>query len=136
MGSPATDVPKSTPGHGGARPGAGRKPGPGRKPGDGLKVEQNDAYTVLAKAKAKRETYRAQLAELEYKQKAGELLPKGEVAAAWVERVQVLKGRMLALPSRVAPIVATAPDLRAIEQAIRNEIIDALNELADEAEAQ
>jgi hypothetical protein len=55
---------KSTPGHGGARPGAGRKP----------KTDQADAYTVLAKAKAKRETYRAQLEELRYKQAAGQLL--------------------------------------------------------------
>lgn len=61
-------VRKSTPGHGGSRPGAGRKP----------KGEQNDAYTLLAKAKAKRETYRAQLTELEYKQKAGELMPRDE----------------------------------------------------------
>lgn len=56
---------KSTPGHGGYRPGAGRKP----------KSEQNDAYLLLAKAKAKREMYNAQLAELEYREKSGELIP-------------------------------------------------------------
>lgn len=124
---------KSTPGHGGAREGAGRRPG--RKPGDGFKADQADAYTLLAKAKAKRETYRAHIAELEYKQKSGDLLPRDEVAAAWIDRVQILKGRLLALPSRVAPIVATAQDMRAIEQALRGEIIAALTELADEAAA-
>jgi len=52
LGAVETDVPKSTPGHGGKRSGAGRPPGSGRKP----KVEQNDAYTLLAKAKAKKST--------------------------------------------------------------------------------
>jgi hypothetical protein len=71
VGSPKTDVPKSTPGHGGAREGAGRPPGiRGARP----KTEQNDAYTILAKAKAKRETYRAHLEELKYREAAKELI--------------------------------------------------------------
>lgn len=71
-------------GHGGARPGAGRK----------KKTEQNDAYTVLAKARAKRETYRAHLEELKYKEAAGELI---RVDDARDQMSILLKATMLTL---------------------------------------
>jgi hypothetical protein len=126
LGAVETDVPKSTPGHGGKRPGAGRPPGSGRKP----KVEQNDAYTLLAKAKAKREMYRAQMAELEYKQKNGELVQADEVAAAWAEQVMIAKGRLLNLPARLAPDIVNATDMRQIEQTIRAAVVEVLEELS------
>lgn len=77
-------VRKSSPNHGGARPGSGRKP----------KTEQNDAYTVLAKARAKRETYRAHLEELKYKEAAGELVSANESRAAMAS---LIKNLMLTL---------------------------------------
>jgi len=134
MGSPVTDVPKSTPGHGGARAGAGRRPANnpnGRTP----KAEQNDAYTILAKAKAKHETYKAQLAELEYKRQARELIPADEVAEAWENQVSVAKGRLLALPARVAPAVLRATELREVERIVRDAVLGVLDELSAEAAA-
>jgi len=121
MGSPATDVPKSTPGHGGKRAGAGGRP---------IKREQNDAYTILAKAKAKRETYLAQIAELEYRQRTGELIPAEEVAAEWERLVMVAKGRLMALPARLAPTLVKLRDMRSVETTIRDEIVAVLRELA------
>jgi len=94
MGSPVTDVPKSTPGHGGKRPGAGRPPGSGRKP----KTEQNDAYTVLAKAKAKRETYRAQMEELRYKEAAKDLIPATQYERALASAFKVVASTLESLP--------------------------------------
>ena len=67
MGSPRTEVPKSTPGHGGKREGAGGVP---IARGPRTKTEQNDAYTILAKARAKRETYKAHIEELKYREAA------------------------------------------------------------------
>ena len=99
MGSPATDVSKSSPGHGGRRPGAGRKP----------KTEQNDAYTILAKAKAKRETYLAQLAELEYKKAAGELIPADLVQQRWQTVFANVRSRLLSIPSQIAATCENAP---------------------------
>ena len=126
MGLPATDVPKSTPGHGGARPGAGRPPKAGRTP----KTEQNDAYTILAKAKAKHETYKAQLAELAYKQAAGELIRVDEAKAVWAEEVQRAKQKLLHLPARVAPTILGMEGLRDVERALRDAIIEALDALS------
>ena len=123
-----TDAPeekprKSSPDHGGAREGAGRPVGIPR--GD-----RSAVYDTLAKAKAKRETYRAQMAEVEYRQKIGELLDAKEVAALWVAQVGIAKGRLLALPSRLAPAVIGLGDLRSIEATIREAIHEALTELS------
>lgn len=118
---------KSTPGHGGARPGAGRKPKAGAK-------QQSDAYTLLAKAKAKRETFRAQMAEVEYRTRIGDLLEASVVADTWAAQVAIAKGRLLSLPARIAPSVIGLGDLRAIEGVIREAIHEVLTELsADEA---
>lgn len=117
----ASDKPrKSSPGHGGRRPGAGRPKNEG----------QHSAYEVLAKAKAKRETFKAQLAELEYQQARGELVRADDVEAAWADHIQTAKGRLLALPSRVAPRVQQEAELRKIEEIIRDELFDILAELA------
>lgn len=59
---------------GGARPGAGRKP-----KSDG---SANDPYYMLAKAKAKHEVYRANLAELDFRKRQGELLERADVETA------------------------------------------------------
>jgi len=66
-------LPRATPG--GARPGAGRK----------KKTDLNapgDPYMMLAKAKAKHEIFKANIAELEFKQRGGQLLEKAHVEMA------------------------------------------------------
>ena len=95
MGSPRTDAPKSTPGHGGKRDGAGRPPGiRGARP----KEEQNDAYTILAKARAKRETYKAHLEELKYREAAKELVPVREFELALASGFKAVAATLESLP--------------------------------------
>jgi hypothetical protein len=95
MGSPRTDAPKSTPGHGGARAGAGGVPGVrGARP----KTEQNDAYTILAKAKAKRETYKAHIEELKYKEAAKELVPVRDYELALASGFKAVAATLESLP--------------------------------------
>ena len=91
MGSPVTDVPKSTPGHGGVRPGAGRPKG-------SVKKDQNDAYTVLAKARAKREMFRAQMEELRYREAAKELLPAADFERAMASAFKIVTQMLESLP--------------------------------------
>ena len=92
-------VRKSTPGHGGPRKGAGRPKGSGplQQPG-GVKEKQNDAYTVLAQARAKREMFRAQLTELEYREKAGELYPRAEVMQTFTTTIAIFAEQMRGIP--------------------------------------
>jgi hypothetical protein len=126
MGSPVTDVPKSTPGHGGKRPGAGRPPGSGRKP----KAEQNDAYTILAKAKAKRETHLAQIAELDYKQRVGELVSASDVTMRWSNHINEAKIALLALPAKLAAELAPISDPAKISEIVRDRVYEILESLA------
>jgi hypothetical protein len=124
MTATAQDIPTEAP----ARPEGAR--GPGRPKGSGATA---DTYVLLAKARAKKETYRAQMAEVEYRARIGELLEAKDVAATWVAQVGIAKGRLLSLPARLAPEVLGLGDLRAIETVIREAIHEALTELsADE----
>ncbi|NCA72027.1 MAG: hypothetical protein EOM91_18500 [Sphingobacteriia bacterium] len=108
----------STPGHGGRRSNSGRKP-----------AVPNGPYEVLAKAKAKNETFKAQIAELEYQERVGQLLPADLVAQVWAEQVRIAKDRLLAIPARVAPTVLRLEELRDVERAIRDALLVVLDEL-------
>lgn len=120
--TPAPEIiPEIRPGRGGARPGAGRKP---KSP------DATDPYSILAKAKAKNESYKAELTLLEYRQRVGELIPKDEVAAAWAENIAIAKGRLLALPSRVSGEVLRLKTQREVEETIKAAIVTILEELA------
>ena len=111
---------KSSPGHGGYRPGSGRKP----------KTEQNDAYTVLAKAKAKRESYAAQLAELEYKKAVGEVISADIVLAQWQEMFSNVRARLLSLPAHLASVCANVSHDE-VEKKATDLVREALQELSD-----
>jgi hypothetical protein len=120
--TPAPEIiPEIRPGRGGARPNSGRKP---KSP------DATDPYSILAKAKAKNESYKAELTLLEYRQRVGELIPKDEVAAAWAENVAIAKGRLLALPSRVSGEVLRLKTQREVEETIKAAIVTILEELA------
>jgi hypothetical protein len=86
--------------HGGHRPGAGRKKADPSKA---------DAYAVLAQAKAKRETYRAHLAEVEYRVKAGELYDRGEVLRVISVAVAVFAEQMRGLPDKLERAAGLTP---------------------------
>jgi hypothetical protein len=108
--------------HGGSRPGAGRR----------TKAEESDrgAYGALAKARAKNEVFKANLAELEYKRQVGQLLPVEEVSRVWAEQVRIAKERFLSLPARVAPAVLRMSELREIERYLREALHSVLEELS------
>ena len=114
---------KSSPGHGGVRAGAGRKKA--TPPG------QTDPYQVLARAKAKRETYRAQMAELEYKEKLGELIREDEAVEIWSQQIQVARARFMALPTRLSSELAQCSTIREAERILREAIKEVLTEVAD-----
>ena len=110
---------KKTFGHGGARPGAGRK----------AKTEQNDAYSVLAKAKAKRESYKAQMAELEYKQAIAELIPADVVKDRWQDVFANIRAKLIAMPTIIGATCAHC-SAEIVEEKARELIYEALEELA------
>jgi hypothetical protein len=118
------DSPPSTPvgQHGGRRPNAGRR----------TKAEEAErgAYGTLAKAKAKNELFKANLAELEFKQRTGQLLPVEEVIRVWTEQIHIAKERLLSIPARVAPTILRMTELRDVEHCLRDALHVVLEELS------
>ncbi len=104
----------------------------GRRANAGRKVVvPNGPYEILAKARAKGETFKAHITELEYKRQVGLLLPAEDVARIWADQIRIAKERLMAIPARVAPTVMRLDELRDVEQAIRNALIDAMTELSN-----
>lgn len=118
------DQPEAKPkfGHGGKRPNAGRKP----KTPDG-----NDPYTVLAKAKAKHEMYRAHLAELDFRKRSGELLEKHDVEVAATRMHAALAQFLRSLPDDLERKCALPPSaVEALELAIDSATVELAERIA------
>lgn len=110
--------------HGGPRPHSGR---PRKKPGPTASKAKADSYELLAKAKAEHEVWKAKTAALEYKRQSGEVIQKSEAQAAWAEEIHRVKNHFLSVPSRVAPTVLALDELREVERAIRDALLEALD---------
>lgn len=74
--------------------------------------------------------------ETEHQTRIGELLEASVVAETWAAQVAIAKGRLLALPARIAPSVIGLGDLRTIEGVIREAIHEALTELSENSPAE
>ena len=114
---------------------------PGVLEGDARKWDTREALPILygagpedrldpAQEKAQLDRARRLAVETESRVRNGELLEAAEVQALWVSHVGIAKGRLLALPSRLAPAVIGLGDLRTIEAVIREAIHEALTELS------
>lgn len=73
---------------------------------------------------------KADLAEMEARQRQGELLPATGVEEAWTEVLGRLRARLLVLPDRLAPLVHEETTIAGARTLIRQGIADALAELA------
>jgi phage terminase Nu1 subunit (DNA packaging protein) len=80
--------------------------------------------TRLTKAKA-------DLAEMEREQLASDLIPANDARHAWSGMVANARTRLIAIPSKIAPLVVSAESINEAQDIIKNEIYEALQELAD-----
>ena len=105
-------------GHGGARQGAGRPKG------------AQSSRSRFQIARAKKEEHLAELRRLEVERRKRELIPRAAVIDCWQRAFVVVRGRLLALPSKIAGEAAMlpAPEVSAI---VKREVYAALNELAN-----
>lgn len=74
---------------------------------------------------------KADLAELEARQRYGELAPVSETALAWAAVAARLRARLVVLPDKLAPLVADAGSPAAVRKLLRTAIFDALAEIAE-----
>ena len=113
------DRPLNT-GYGGARTGAGRPAGTGYTKSD----DQKD----LDKAKARHESIKADLAELNLREKTGELVSREGVKQGSATALQTLSQGLRSIPDNLERKLNVSP---ALSEAVAREIDVALNELAD-----
>lgn len=81
-------------------------------------------------ARARKMEADAQMAELELLQAKRKLVSADDVTAAWVDVLAAMKAKMLALPTKCAPICATETDIQVIQTVIEDQVREALDELS------
>ena len=81
-------------------------------------------------ARAKREHYAAESAELEFRRAAGELMEAALVTATVADAVVTLRGRLETLPDLLAPQIAALSDEQAIRATLAEHVEHMLGELA------
>ena len=81
------------------------------------------------KERARHEKFKADLANLELKKQRGELVEVEEVKQDWITKVLACRGRLLSLPSKVAPQLPGCDTSQEIEEILRDGIVEALGEL-------
>ena len=91
----------------------------------------NGGATGYAKARAARELYQAQLAKLELDRRRGELVRADEVRITAFNMARKARDQLIALPERVAPMLAAAEDPADVQRILEEEIERICQEIAD-----
>ena len=81
-------------------------------------------------SRAVRETYNAKLTRLDYEERTGKLLNAEDVAKEAFALARRVRDRLLNIPSRMASVLASETDSKAIETLLTQELRIALEELA------
>lgn len=85
----------------------------------------------LAISRQVRAAYEAKLKELEFKERAGELVPAADVKREAFSLARALRDGLMRIPDRVAPLLAATTDARKAHQMLSDEIRVALRGLGD-----
>lgn len=93
--------------------------------GDGESDDIGTAKARLIKA-------RARMAELEADALEGKLLDRVEVEQSWKTIVLNMRAKLMAIPTRAAPQIVTAPTIAQAAALLERLVSEALNELADQ----
>ena len=93
---------------------------------------KKDGIGDLAEEKTKLTAAQARKAELEVEEMEGNLIPSQLVADTWVSYVSNVRAKLLGLPSRIAHQVITVDKYPEAELIIKEQVHDALNELAED----
>lgn len=128
---PAADPPPAPP----APDGGGDGDGYDFDPEAGV-PDPKDRKLSYNEAAALEKHYKAKLAELDFQQKIGVLVPVEHVATEVGREYTRVRSRLLAIPSKLAPDVAIVDDVGECRRLLEAAIVDALNELAADAAAE
>jgi hypothetical protein len=107
--------------HGGERPGAGRKT-------DAERSERG--YIDYNEARAKREHWNAQIAEMDARKRAGELAEVADFDDTLQKLAANVRAQFVSLPSKLAPSLVGLESVAEIESELSRAVYEALAELS------
>ena len=93
-------------------------------------LEGPEGTISLDEARRRKLSAEATLSELELEQKRETLVEAVEVEKAWFEIGQNIKGRLLAMPSHVAPLVIGETKQAVVKSIVEKEVLSTRNELS------
>ena len=101
---------------------------------DFLKAKAGGDFTAeeVLKNKNKLLKAKAEIAEIEKMKATGELIPKEEVKRTWLELVHKIKQKLLSMPNKVAPVVATVKNISEIKLILQDKLYEALYEITSD----
>ncbi|UYM16203.1 hypothetical protein [Endozoicomonas euniceicola] len=95
-----------------------------------LTPEQNGTVDFVT-ARTMREAFRAKMAKLEYEQKNGQLTDAAQVRSDAFKAGKMVRDGLLALPDRLADLLAAESDPATVRTLLVNEIEAVLHQLSD-----
>ena len=93
---------------------------------------KKDSVGDIAEEKTKLTAAQARKAELEVEEMESNLIPAQLVEDTWVSYISNVRAKLLGLPSRIAHQVITVDKYHEAELIIKEQVHDALNELAED----
>ena len=109
----------------------GKRPGAGAPAGNLNAVGGTKTDKLIRAAKAKKESYRAHLAELEYKQRRAGLVSQTTINRVLDDALAVLRAEFDPLPADLSKRIAASSDPREIDLLLGAEIRRRLERVAD-----
>ena len=113
-------------------------PGPGKKKPtttaqQQATIEAAGLNTTMTMAEAQRQKaiFEAALKKLDLEERQGKLVDVDQVSKDFFEIARRTRDAILSIPDRIAARAAASPDIHVVRELITNELVQALNELAD-----
>src|SRR5210317_126642 len=82
-------------------------------------------------ARTRKVNAEAEIAELELAKVRGELVIAEDVVKAWDDVLSALKGKLLSIPTKAAPVVSAEPDAGICQSILEDLVNEALEELSN-----
>ena len=94
-------------------------------------MSSDTEYLTYDEARTRKVAAEAAIAELELAKVRNELALVGDVVKAWDDVLSAMKAKLLALPTKMGPILAAETDAAIIQKKLEEQLRDCLDELSN-----
>jgi hypothetical protein len=96
----------------------------------GVESPSSDPVQSFLRARAVKETFNAKVAQMEYEERAGRLIQASRAAEYASTFSSIVKDHLMAMPDRLAPVLAAVDDEDAIHKILFNDVSAVLKKLS------